>query len=141
MDHVKVDYGDLTGFVRDLEGMPPGFMRSVRAVVKKGALNVKRGWRRRWTGHPSIRHLPRSLQFDLDEQGQTVTAAIGPDFAKDALQAPLSHLIEFANTEYGTLANAPLPGGQPSLDEEEPKFVDALANLGEKFAAGRRGAR
>lgn len=96
-------------------------------VVSKGALNIKNAWRKAWTGHPHIRHLPRAVTYDLTKTLTATEAEIGPD--KALTQGPLGHIIE-----YGTPGghNAPIPGGLPALDAEAPRFEQAIADLATK---------
>lgn len=127
------DFADADGLdalIVDLERVPQRLMPEVRKVVAKGAVQVKKGWADRWKGHPSIRHLPRSLSYDTSGDATSEEAEIGPDPSRR--QGNLAHLIEFGNAEYGTVRNAPIPGGVPALAKEEPRFVKALADLGEK---------
>lgn len=137
MDRIDVDLSELKDFERDLADIPKGLMRKAEQVVSKGALNIKRGWTRRWEGHSTIAHLPRAVNYDVGTKGNVASAEIGPDPKR--LQGPLAHIIEFANAEYGNLRNAPIPGGQPALDEEEPRFVRAVEDLGEEMV--KRAAR
>lgn len=134
---IKAMYDDLTALERDLGEIHRELMPEVRQVTSKGALNIKQGWSRRWEGHPTIRHLPRAINYDLDERAASVEAEIGP--AHERVQGTLGHIIEFGKAEYGDLRNAPIPGGQPALDDEEPRYVRALAAVAEKVI-GRRGA-
>jgi hypothetical protein len=135
MDRIDVDLSELREWERELEALPRGFMTKVEKVVSRGALNIKRDWARAWEGHPSIRHLPRAINYDLDRTGHTVRSEIGP--AMDRTQGTIAPFIEFGNVEYGNLRNAPIPGGQPALDAEQEKFVRALADLGEKAPVDR----
>lgn len=120
----------LDELIVDLERVPQRLMPEVRKVVAKGAVNIKKGWAERWKGHPSIKHLPRAVSYDTSGNSTSEEAEIGPDPSRR--QGSLAHIIEFGNAEYGTLRNAPIPGGVPALAEEEPKFVKALGDLGEK---------
>ncbi len=131
-------YDGLKELERDLDAVQRELMPEAMKVLSKGALNIKRDWADRWEGHPTIRHLPRSINYDLHERPSSGEAEIGPDLQR--IQAPLAHIIEFGKVEYGTLHNAPIPGGQPALDNEEPKFVRAVADLAERIVS-RRGAR
>lgn len=121
---------DLDAHITELSSIPDNLRRDVRQVVSKGALNVKKDWADRWRGHASIRHLPRSINYDVQSDGNGASAEIGPDAAK--IQGNLAHFIELGNAEYGSVRNAPIPGGLPALAAEEPRFVRALADLGEK---------
>lgn len=127
---ISADSSELDDLAEDFNALPKTFMGKVEKVVSKGSLNVKQGWAKRWQGHSSIAHLPRAINYDLEIEPAMVEGEIGP--AHDRTQGPLGHIIEFGNTEYGSMRNAPIPGGQPALDEEEPKFVRALADLGDK---------
>lgn len=120
----------LDDLIVDLERVPERLMPEVRKVVSKGALNVKKGWADRWKGHPSIKHLPRAIGYDLSSDRISVEAEIGPN--QEKLQGNLAHFIAYGDVEYGTVYNAPIPGALPALADEEPKFVKALTDLGEK---------
>lgn len=112
--------------IRDLEEFPeksrPGFKR----VVAKGALNIKMAWRKRWLpeiGKPpqNLPHVVRGIGYDTDETSHSFSAEIGVIATN-----PQASLAFFP--EYGSINNPPMPGGQPSLDEEDPRFVDAVAD-------------
>lgn len=100
-----------------------------KRVVDKGALNIKNDWRDRWKGHAHFPDLPRAVTYDSAIDGMTVRAQIGPD--KGLRQGALGNLIEF-----GSRNNAPIPGGLPALDAEEPRFRKAVADLGGKLLSG-----
>lgn len=91
-------------------------------VVAKGAVNIKKDWRKRWTGFPHAPALPYAIGFDLRFHGVESEAEIGPD--KDRPQGALGNLLE-----YGSVKNAPIPGGAPALEAERPKFEKALNDL------------
>lgn len=116
---VKVDNSDLGDLLTDFAQVSDELMPDVRKITKQGAGRIKRGWAQRWEGHPEIKHLPRAINFDITEEPYAVEAEIGADHLKK--QGVLAHLIEF-----GTLHSAPIPGGQPALDAEEPVYVEAL---------------
>ena len=116
---------DLSSLARDLRAAAVTVPVVSRAVVARGALNIKNDWRRRWTGLSNAPLLPYAIGYDTNETPWGVSAEIGPDKSKP--QGPLGNLIEF-----GSVNNAPQPGGAPALDTEEPKFLDALADVAEK---------
>jgi hypothetical protein len=114
-----------TELIRDLETLPERADKVFPKVVSKGALNIKTTWRRRWDEikHPPT-HIPRlvsGIGYDTDFHSPKWSAEIG--VASTNSQAPLAHLIEF-----GSIHNAPHPAGKLSLDEEEPRFVQAVAD-------------
>jgi hypothetical protein len=90
-------------------------------IVTRGAFNIKKDWRQRWSGMKSLPRLPYSITYDVEYKvlGQTVAAEIGPDLNKR--QGPLGGIIED-----GSPTSAPHPGGLPALAAEEPKFLEQL---------------
>lgn len=131
---VRVETSGWDDLIRDWQKVPAELMPALEKVTSKGALNIKQDWAKRWEGHTTIAHLPRAINYDLATTADTTEAEIGADHAKT--QGTLAHIIEFANTEYGTLRNAPIPGGQPALDAEEPRYVNAIADAAEDVIAG-----
>jgi hypothetical protein len=127
---VSVHADDLRVLIHDLGQASAGVLDQVEKVASKGALNIKKDWRDRWSGHSHIPRLPYAVGYDVERSEDTVRAEIGPD--KDMPQGPLGNLIEF-----GSVHNAPIPGGLPALDAEEPRFARALENLGEQLLEGR----
>ncbi len=126
MDEIEVDFREVAGLADDLRQLQRGgFMRDVKQVVSRGCLQIKNDWKERWEGHPHIPQLPRAISYDVVGRGLAVYGEVGPD--KNKPQGPLGNIIEF-----GTVHNSPIPGGVPALEEEEPKFVKALADLGEE---------
>ena len=134
---IRAEYRDLDELLDDFRDLPRHLMPEVEKVVSKGALNIKGGWADRWEGHSTIAHLPRAINYDMATEGLAVEAEIGP--AHERTQGVLAHIIEFGDLEYGNLRNAPIPGGKPALDEEEPKFVRNMGDVGEKVLR-RRGS-
>jgi hypothetical protein len=125
---------DLDEHILELSAIPEGLPRGVRKIVSKGSFNIKKDWRDRWRGHPHIARLPFDITYDVTARVASVVGEIGPVRGKG--QGSLGHLIELGDTEYGSVRNAPIPGGLPALAAEEPRFVQALANLCEKAPVG-----
>jgi hypothetical protein len=121
---IDVDARELHKLTADLRAAPDEARDQVKAVTARGALNIKRGWQERWSGHDHIPHLPRAITYDTRVRVHDIEAEIGPD--KTRPQGPLGNLIEF-----GSIHNAPIPGGAPALDDEEPNY---LRYLGEAIA-------
>jgi len=126
----------LDELIHDLEQLPVDGPPKFRAVVSKGALNIKTAWRARWSpriggGGQNLPHIVRGIGYDLDETATNFHADIGVDPLNP--QAPLAHFPEL-----GSIRNAPNPGGLPSLLEEEPRFVDAVADAAVELLEGRR---
>jgi hypothetical protein len=130
---VSVDTAELRELILALDQAAEQAPAEVRKVVQRGALNIKNDWRRRWSGHPHYPALPYAISYDTMASAGGVEAEIGPDKARP--QGALGNLIEF-----GSRNNAPLPGGLPALQAEEPRAQAALAALAERLLAeGGRG--
>lgn len=124
-----VEVTGLHELLMDLTRAESRSVPAVRAVVEKGAVNIKKDWRQRWGGIAHAPALPAAITYDINFGLLTVEAEIGPD--KDKRQGALGNIIEF-----GTSKNAPIPGGLPALEAETPRFERAVGDLGEKALGG-----
>ncbi len=126
------DLGDLADALHRAAERAPA---EARAVVSKGALNIKDDWRETWQRELAGGHAQRlhySVGYDVSSGGgDDIIAVIGPDADKDRLQGPLGGIIEF-----GSVNNAPIPAGGPALLKESPRFEDQLGDLGERLLDG-----
>lgn len=125
MVDIEVDASELRHFAEDLGRIPASMVPQVEAVVRKAAVNIKQDWAQTWSGHAHIPALPRAISFDMQYGFGVIGAEIGPDKAK--AQGPLANVIEF-----GTVNNAPIPGGYPALYKELPAFIAHLAVIAER---------
>lgn len=103
-----------------LETLPERAPKAFRDVVKRGGVQIKKDWQRRWreASHPKghIPHLIRNVGFDdVDEKGSTFSVTVGVQSGRE--QTRLAPIIE-----YGSLTSAPHPGGVPSLEAEVPNM-------------------
>ncbi len=106
-------------------------VREVEAVVKKGAVNIKRDWRKnaKESAGRAAPVYPYSITFDgpVRLPGHRIEAEIGPD--KDKPQGALGNLIEYGAPRQNT---APHNDGKRAADKEQDKFAEAVL----KTAAG-----
>lgn len=72
------DASELRTFARDLERSAAGIAPQVRAVVSKGALNVKKDISSALEASPSFAFLAPSVTYDLEESEDSIAAEIGP---------------------------------------------------------------
>jgi hypothetical protein len=116
--------------VREMEGVLEGAGKAAlpegRKVVARGALNMKKGMRRRVQGIGHAPAYPSSITYDIETKGLTVEAEVGPDKARR--QGALGNILN-----YGTLNNAPIPHVEPALADEQPKYYAALEALAAKL--------
>lgn len=117
------------GFRDDVADGQAHVDQQLRGVVNHGAFNIKQAWKARWSGYAHLPHLPGTISYDLAGGAGVWTAEIGPD--KTKRQGPLGNIIEF-----GSVNNAPIPGGLPAARAEEPLFVNATADEAAKAVGG-----
>lgn len=117
----SVDTHELDQLADDLADVPAETRPKFRAVVEKGALNVKNGLRADAAGHPTYRLFPLSITYDLVGE---FAAEIGPD--KGRVQGALGNILYF-----GTSKNAPQLNLEGPLAREIPRFEDAIADVAE----------
>ncbi|MGK4583481.1 hypothetical protein [Kitasatospora sp. HPMI-4] len=121
-----IDASGLQALAAQLAAAAQAIDAQGRAVVSKGALNIKTDWRANATRSAGThgRLYPSSIGYDLAPlPGGGTGAVIGPD--KEAPQGPLGNLIEF-----GSVNNPPHNDGGRALAAEEPRFIAAAETLG-----------
>lgn len=114
---------DLDDLAVALDGAADEAGKRVRPVITRGALNVKTDWKRRWAHLSNAPALPAAITYDTRLTPTGAAAEIGPE--KERRQGALGNLIE-----YGSVNNAPHPGGRPAAAAEEPRLARALEDLG-----------
>lgn len=129
MDRIGFDGHDLDYVITSLAEASAVLPAETTKVVGKGALNIKNGARKRVRGLKHARRYPSAIDYDLYTTGRGAVADVGAN--KDKPQGALGNLFEF-----GSVKNAPIPGGAPALDAEGPRFIRALEDLGGKRIEG-----
>lgn len=122
----------VTGDRELLAGLDRAASRSLgetRDIITKGAHNIKTDWAQRWSGLSHAPVVGRAVSYDVYALPGSIRAEIGPD--KSRRQGALGSIIEF-----GTVHNAPRPGGLPALAAEEPRLERSLADMAERLLAG-----
>ena len=123
--------GEVRRLQRHLARVVPQARRDTRAVMMRGALNIKNGWKANARAS-APRHAPaypRTIGFDLLMFGpDQLLAIIGPD--KGGPQGALGNLLE-----YGSVKNPPHRDGGRALDVEEPRFDAQMALIAERGLA------
>ena len=127
---ITFDTSEVRRLAAELGAIPAETMPQVRAVLQKGALNIKNDWRARWAGLSHAPGLPYAITYDTALTATSAKAEIGPD--KGKRQGALGNLLEF-----GSINNAPHPGGGPALAAEAPKFEKALTDVLGDLVEGR----
>lgn len=128
-----VSVSGMDEWLDDLKTLPERAAKEFRQVTSKAGLNIKTDWRHRWTtmSHRHIPHLvPRSIGYDLSEDGMTFSVEVG--VAEANLQAFLAEIIT-----YGTLTSGPHDAGTPALETEAPKMAAAAEKVAADLLDGR----
>lgn len=121
----RVDASELDDLGDDLVKAAGAAHGETRAVVQRGALNIKTDAQRRLGSSGHLRHLGRAVTYDTQATPTGASAEIGPD--KTRKQGKLGHI-----PEYGTRKNKPKPYLAPALEAEAPRFAKALEAAGVK---------
>lgn len=122
------DTGELNELAADLRRAPQVLGSDVRAILQKGALNVKNEARRFASGLRHAPNYPSSITYDTYYGAGGVMAEIGPDRALGpSKQGFLGAILEYGGTHSGPNAHM-----GPALDREGPRFEEALADAAEK---------
>lgn len=122
MARIELDTSELDDFVEVLQQAPNVTRKQARAVVSKGALQIKNEARKNAPRGPHTPHYAASINYDITERDGLIEAEIGP--VEGRRQRGLGNLLE-----YGSSHNPPHPHIEPALDHEEPKFIKAAEDL------------
>ena len=123
MTGIEIDTTEVRSLAADATRMPGELSRWLRPAVSKGALNIKRAMQQdlEESGNAGIRHVARSISYDLTDTGTTVEAEIGPDKPSGAL----ANIAYFGTSRGGGHTRGPV---EP-LNEEAEAFQKAIADI------------
>jgi hypothetical protein len=121
-DDFSVSINGLNELVAEFDRAQSRALPETEKVIEKSAVNIKTDWAQRWSGLAHAPALSKAISYDKYHLLGSVNVEIGPD--KNRRQGDLGNLIE-----YGSVNNAPHPGGLPALEAEEPRLARALADL------------
>ncbi len=116
-------------FAAHLVAAAPKAAREAAKVVKRGSLNVKNEAQRNVQATAPVHHAHahKAIGYDVDAADLTITGVIGYD--KDKRGGPLGNLLEFGG---GGDHSPPHRDLARALEVEEPRFAEALADVGEQ---------
>jgi hypothetical protein len=115
----------LDALLHDLETAGPKVLAGARAVLQKGALNIKNGMREDFTGHRHAPLIPYAVTYDTRITAGGAEAEIGVD--KNRPQGALGNLLAF-----GSSKNAAVVDHTAALRRELPALERYLADVAEK---------
>jgi hypothetical protein len=112
---VQFDTSELRALAADLGGLAPKVTKDVHGVLRRGAMNIKKGWRdnaKESAGAHGKRY-PYSIEFEQTRSADGVAFEIGPN--ADKPQGAMSF-------EFGSSRQPPHMDGQRALDAEAPNL-------------------
>jgi len=112
----------LSQFADEMAKAAAEFPDKVHKAIEDSARAIRDDWRARWRGLGDARLLWAAVTYDVYDEGAGSRAEIGPD--KALPQGALGNLLEF-----GSINNAPRPGGLYALEKEEPRFIQAVEDM------------
>lgn len=127
MSGVEIDTSEVRQIAADATRLPGELSRWLRPAVSKGALNIKRTMQQdlEQSGNAGIRHVARSISYDLIDGDNTVEAEIGPDKPSGAL----ANIAYFGTSKGGGHTRDPIE----VLNEEAAAFEKAIADIVEEI--------
>jgi hypothetical protein len=126
----RIESGDVTDLVQLLAKAPVVAVVEARAIVKRGANNIKTDAQRRVGKLKHAPAYPRAISYDTHESATKAWAEVGPD--KNKRQGALGNLLEF-----GSPTSPPHPHMAPAAEAELPKFERFLTEAAAKAAGDR----
>lgn len=117
----EFDASDVYEFALGLDKSISDVRKTMRPVVARGALNVKKDLQQDADGHAHFRYLPATISYDTKVLQGEISAEIGPD--KDKRGGAIANVLYF-----GTSHNPAVLDINGPLDREEPRFVEAIEN-------------
>ena len=115
------DVSDVYEFALGLGKSADDVGKTMRPVVQKGALNIKKEMQEDASGHPHFSYLPAAISYDTKATRSEISAEIGPD--KDKRGGAIANIPYF-----GTSNNSAVLDINGPLDREEPPFIKAIEN-------------
>lgn len=117
------DASELREFAAEVGRVEPKVARQVKAVVSKGALNIKNTMREDFKRSTHFHQVGPTISYDIEETGDGVEAEIGPN--KHYRSARLANIAYFGTSR----------GGGNSVDVENglrkelPNFTEHLRRV------------
>lgn len=123
MSALEIDTSEVRQIAADASSLPGELSRWLRPAVSKGALNIKRAMQQdlEQSGNAGIRHVARSISYDIIDGDNAVEAEIGPDKPSGAL----ANIAYFGTSRGGGHTRDPIE----ALNEESEAFQKAIADI------------
>lgn len=127
---IHVDASQVYSLAVNLGDAPKRLSPEARSVVKKGALEIKRGMQKDFSGHRYAPQVPGSLEFEMSGNAAYSEAKIG-ELDSAGPQWGLAGILA-----YGTSNNAPVVDFTQALVGEDEAIEKHLGDAAEGAALG-----
>ena len=115
------DFSEVENLAESLKAAPRKAVVDARAVIQKGALNIKQQLQREASGVAHAPDLPRAITYDTRETAAGIVAEIGPLEGGAGSLA----LLYFGNSRSGPR----LPDPKIAVEAEAPTIADYLGKI------------
>jgi len=122
-----IDTSGFREFAAVVDRAETNMAAEIRSVVVKGAVNVKATMRADMRQRPHFRKIAQDIDFDVLEERDAVSAAIGPVIGRGKGHAGGLAWIAYFGAPNGGGGTVRDP--QAALDEEEQGLLSALADV------------
>lgn len=124
---MSFDNAELRAFAIHLDGAPKVVRREARAVVKKGATNIKTQLREEMGRSEHFKQIVPKINYDVTEVGVDGGGIIEAEIGAAAEGAGLLENLAYFGGANGGGGTVPDPLG--ALIDELPKFEKAIADI------------
>jgi hypothetical protein len=120
---MDIDLTELEALNAVIQATGAAVQEQGRAVVSRGALNIKNDWRANAAASARShgRRYPYDVNYDISQTPGVIEAEIGPQSGRKELQSFLAAVLEF-----GSVHNPPHNDGGRALEAEEDRFAAAV---------------
>lgn len=131
MEIISIDASEVADLAIDLGGADERMPPEMRKIVKRGALEIKKGMQKDFTGHRYAPEVRLSLEFSQAGSNAFIAQARIGELDSAGPQWGLAAILA-----YGTSNNAPVVDHRAALWREVPVVMERLAAAGEDAVLG-----
>jgi hypothetical protein len=125
----SIDTSEVRALVRDMGEAEGVYTKNVRAVIHKGAGNIKRQQRAEMARSAHFKGAARTIDYDIVQGGAFgggfIEAQIGPSSGPGKGSGAIANIAYFGSSRGGGTVQDP----SVALRDEEEKFIAALEAL------------
>ena len=129
----SMDSGPMRELAHDLGRVPDTLAPKVRAVVSKGAVNIKNQQRSDFDPSTRFKQIAKTISYDITESRGAIEAEIGPN--RHYRSARLANIAYFEaeshhRAVFGTsTSGGVVPDPGVALEDEMPRLLSALGDV------------